>query len=572
MQPIPHRYSKPIRHLCLVIPAKKLVWPQQEKSMTIFRWTCLFSILVVLLSACGGTTAPTAKLTLTANLSQVASGGKVVLTALPENVTDVVSVEFAVVGQAAFFTDTKADDGFSAESAALSADTTFAATAKRSTSEVVSSNTVLVKVTAASSQPNAENKAVTTLAGVQVVFGGTPEGLAVVTDKLVVQNGTPKLKAATGGVATLESDGTFTFTPDGTANPASFEYEVVSGAVSDTGKVTITIKDLPANTKIINTLAGLTAETGAASITQTMIVSGTITCNADQDPSSAANCVVLKPNQKLIGAGVIEGVTLAGTAKIDATFPGEEGLDSNANNLTVVELAPDSTVEGIEISGRDIYTAINGVATTLSGTLTIKNVKIVGPTSNAPFAIRFLEGSTTGEYYSLNIDGLTVTDATKRMGVAAFKDLTFKNSSIAMNIPGEVAGFVIQAEGNATAVVEGIKITSAIASETFAPLKFGQASGSNIFTVSVKNTDVAFAGATDTELASANAFYFDYGNTSPSLSSKIAIDTVASTGNTSNSKAPLSDGGVVTFNATGGGDKAARITGSIEVNGTVVTR
>jgi hypothetical protein len=539
--------------------------------MTIFKWTYLGLAIMMLLSACGGNSTASAKLTLTSSKTQVASGEKVTLkVTITEGVANVASVDFAVKTVAPFAKDIKAgaDGTYSAESAALTATTTFVATAKNSSGTVIGTSGD-VTVTVSASQPKAGNKDVTTLAGIPVV-GGTATGLAVVTDKLVVENGTPEKVSEDGGVVTIETDGSFTFTPDGSKNPASFKYKVVSGANSAEGTVTVTLKDLPADTQIVKDAAELTTATATGSTIKTIIVSGTIVCEADP-------CAGLEAGQKIVGAGVVDGVTLGGVAKLDMTRAGDETTPPENNNFIGVVLAPDTTVEGIEISGRDIYTAINAVDADLrqpgspvdapvASTITLKNVSIVGPTSNAPFAIRH-ETAPFGSYYILNVDGLTVTNATNPMGINAFSSLEFKNSTIDMDIDYVLSakefGLSFHAYGDATAVVDKVKITSAKGNPDFAPMKFAQSSAGGTYNITASNNDVSFGDSVD--LTAANAYFVNHGNPSPT-GGKIIIDTAASKGNTTTSTSPDK----ARFIASGILDPSAYIEGQLELNGQLV--
>jgi Bacterial Ig domain len=538
-----------------------------------FKWTFVVSGLVLLLSACGGTTTPTAKLILTANPPQVASGFNVTLTAtIDEGAENVALVEFAVKDQPAFFTDDNAEGGYTAESATLTANTTFVAVAKDAAGTTLGSSETSVTVTAAPPQPNAEAKTVTTLAGVQVVGGGTPTGLAVTTEKLVAQNGSARLKGtATGGAAVVNADGTFTFTPDAGATSGSFDYEVFSGTLVDAAKVTINITALPADTRLVSSLAELTTALDDVAV-KTIIIKGTIGCNID-------NCIRFKAGQTLTGSATVAGVAVTNPgAKIDVTVAGDEPADPTQNNITAIVLAANTKVEGIEISGRDIYTAINGVAVDLReptspadapvpSTVNVKNIKIVGPTSNRPFAIRFSGPPTEafGSYYILKVDGLNVTGATNVIGISAFSELEFKNSSVAMNIdfvadPAKEFGISFHAYGNATAVVDKLKVTSSTGSANFSPVNFVQSSGGGVYNITLSNTNVNFAQGVD--LTTANAFFVNHGNPQ-TPGGKIVINTANSKGNTTNSTAPDK----AKFTVTGQTVLAPWMEGQLEVNG-----
>jgi hypothetical protein len=543
------------------------------------QWPFLFALLVLLVSACGTPpepTTPTAKLTLAANPSSVVSGNTVTLTAtIDEGAENVASVEFAI-NQDVFFTDDNAEGGYTAVSAPLTTNTTFVAIAKNTEGTVLgTSNEASVTVTAPPLQPNAEAKTVTTLAGVAVAGGTTPTGIAVTTEKLVVQNGSARLKgSATGGTAVVNADGTFSFTPASGATAGSFEYEVFSGTLVDSALVTFNITPLPANAVIVNDLASLTAATAPAATTQTIIVAGTVTCEADQDPTAEVNCVVLKTDQTLLGSGTVAGIALTNpNAKLTINLPG-----TNTDAITGIKLASGVTIEGLEISGEgtELFTAIVGQASELRepgspaadpvpSTVTIKNVRIVGPTANAPFSIKF-SGPPAEEfeaYYNLNIDGLTVTDvAANPIGISAFSSLEFRNSNIAISASasGETGVSVRAYSGPTTAIIDNVTITSAKGGASFSPLEVGQSSAGGILTVTVKNSTVTFADEIDKQTA-AFPFYFNFGNPSPGAG-KIVI-SAESTGNTSNttSSDPIRWTGA-----------AGKIEGTIELNGTNFSR
>jgi hypothetical protein len=516
-----------------------------------------FVLCLVFLSACNnGTDTPTAELTL---------GGTTTLTAtIIEGADNVALVEFAVKDQAAFFTDDNAEGGYTAVSAALSTDTTFVATAKDEDGTTLGTSETTVTVTAPIDQPNAEAKIVTTLAGVQVVGGRAPTGLGVRTDRLVVENGTARLKAgtATGGTATVAANGNFTFTPDSGATSGSFEYEVVSdveGTTPDSALVTINVTALPAGTIIASTLDDINNAPEAA----TILWSGEVTCTSDQDADAlAAHCVLLKANQKLLGAGEVAGVTFNNpSAKLLINLP-----DTNADAITGIKLASGVTIEGLEISGEgtELFTALRAKAIDLSGVITIKDVSIVGPTLNSPFAIRFEDGDTFGAYYTLNVDGLTVTNATQPIGLSAFSSLEFKNSKIGMNIEyapsSREFGISFHAYGDATALVDNLEVSSSTGNTNFSPVKFAQSSGGGVYTFTLSNTDVNFAGGVD--LATANAFFVNHGNPQ-TPGGKIVMNTADSKGNTTNSTAPDK----AKFIATGQASSAPWIEGQLEING-----
>jgi hypothetical protein len=539
--------------------------------MTTVKWM-LGLTLIVVLAACGGNTkSSSVKLTLTPSKAEVASGENVTLTAtVTEGVAEVATIDFAIKGSDAFAKDVKAgEDGKYSTPTTVDNTTTFTATAKNSAGTVVGTPAEAT-VSVSQTLPNAEDKSgLTTLAGIPVV-GGEATGLAVVTDKLVATGGkAEKVEGSEdGGVATVLEDGSFTFTPDGSKDTATFKYKVVGAGGSDEATVSVTVKPLPANTVIASNLAALTAATATASNATTIIINGTITCGP-------VDCVTLKAGQRLVGAGVIDDVTLGGVAKIDATVSAAESTPPENNNITVITLAPDTTIEGLEISGRDIYTAINGVDNTLrqpgspvddpvASTITLKNITIIGPTSNAPLAIRHNDDDPFGSFYNLNAEGITITNATNPIGINAFSSLNFKNSTINMNIDYALGakefGLSFHAYGDATAAVDNVNITSAQGNPEFSPLKFAQSSGGGVYNITVSNNDVSFEDGVNT--ASANAYLVNFGNNA-ATDGKIVISTEASKGNTTNSTA----GDKAKFIVAGTTNISARIEGQLELNG-----
>jgi hypothetical protein len=514
-----------------------------------FHKTGWLALCLVFLSACNnGTDTPTAELTLTPSSSQVTSGSTVTLTAtITEGAENVALVEFSVKDGDVISSDDGSDGSYSAESAALSVNTTFVATAKDEDSSTLGSAETSVTVTAAPAQANGEDRAVTTLAGVEVVGGGTPTRLAVTTEKLVVENGNAEKVEGSevGGVATVGADGTFTFTPNaGFSGAASFRYRVENDANSDEAIVTVTVNDLPEDTAIVGTLAELVTATGNATV-ETIIIKDAIRCNVD-------NCIRLGEGQTLTASAAVGGVNVSNpAARIQARVEGDEPTEPTQNNITVINLGPNTTIEGIEIFGRDIFTAIVGQASELRqpgsaiddpvpSTVTINDVSIAGSTSNAPLSIKF-SGPPTEEfeaYYDLNIDGLTVTDvAANPVGISAFSSLVLKNSTIAISASaiGETGVSVRAYSGPTTATIENVTITSAKGGAVFSPLEIGQSSASGVLTTVVKNTAITFADGIDLANA-AFPFYFNFGNTNPG-DGKIII-SVESTGNTSNTTSP----------------------------------
>jgi hypothetical protein len=327
---------------------------------------------------------------------------------------------------------------------------------------------------------------------------------------------------------------------------------------------------VPATTAIVGTFAELKTATATASTVETIILAGTIVC--EEDP-----CAGLEVGQKLLGSGTVAGLTLVNPgAKLDATRAGDESTPPEDNNITVVELAANSSVEDLEISGRDMFTAINGVAVNLRepsssvddpvpSAVSLKNVNIVGATSNAPFSIKFTgpPAEAFEAYYDLDIDGLTITNvAANPVGISAFSSLELRNSTIAIDasVLGQTGITVRAYSGPATAVIENLTVTSAKGAPDFSPLEIGQSSAGGVFTATLKDTTVTFADGIDLQ-NDAFPFYFNFGNSSPG-DGKIVI-TAESTGNTSNTTS------ADPIRWTGG---AGKIEGSLQLNGVSYSR
>ncbi len=527
--------------------------------MKLFRWTLLLGV-AVFLGACGGNTKTSATVVLEAP-AEVAKDTvvnlKATVTGATATTVDFVIKDGAVVKEGV---TANADGSFSAVSAPIAAATTFVAIAKDASGEIGRSEAKEVKISVAATKPVATAKSVTTLVGVNVI-GGTPTNIPAgpATDgasvgKLAVPAGaTAQLVAASAvnGAATVAPDGSFSFEPVA-AGDASFKYEVVlAGVKSDPATISIAVKALPDNTKIVTDIAQLLTETSAASTTQTIILGGSITCLSDNDTtaSNGEYCFELKPNQRLVGSGVIG----TGTDSVTLTNPNAKlivNLTNAGNAITGIKLAKGVTVEGLEISGTpgQLYTAIRGidsdfVASTDADLVTVKNVKIIGPTLNNPIGFTLTAQDAT---YNLLLDGLVVEKATKTSGFPAFKNLTIRNSTFNLEVPTG-NGIFLQSEGTSTVTFENVTVNSSIAAGTLSAINFTQADGDEVMTISVKDTTVTFTDDGDTatpfELGDVTAFNFTFGfnplanpaNPLPTPTS-VAMDilTAQSTGNTTN--------------------------------------
>jgi hypothetical protein len=291
---------------------------------------------------------------------------------------------------------------------------------------------------------------------------------------------------------------------------------------------------LPEGTVRVASLAELQGATTEESTATTILVAGTIICDADP-------CVRLKAGQTLKA----ESSNAPAILSADRTNEGDL--------TTVIELAPDTTLEGIEISGPDIYTAINGIDATLSGTVIIKDVTITGPTANAPLAVRQTVDSGT---YALKLDGLTVTGATKPIGLANFEQLEFVNSNLDMNIPDGSRGLIFQTGGTGTVLLNNLTITSAVASDTFTPVSFTNVGADGTLGVTVSNTTITFPNASPEALATARSLAFE----TNTATGKIAIQTSMSTANSTQATSPEA----VVYDVAEGADPATAIFGYVQ--------
>lgn len=270
---------------------------------------------------------------------------------------------------------------------------------------------------------------------------------------------------------------------------------------------------LPEGTVQVSNLEQLQAATAEDSTATTIMVAGSITCDADP-------CVRLRAGQTLMGN------TADGPAVLVGDRAGEGLL------TTVIELAPDTSVVGLEITGPDIYTAINGIDAELSGTLLVKDVTITGPTANAPLTVR---DTTPTANYSLILERVTVNEATRAIGIANFAELEVTNSTFNLNIADNSRGLIFQTSNVGSVVLDNVTVNSAVASESFAPITFTNVGAEGTLGVTVANTTINFPNATPEALATARSFVFE----STTETGKIAIQTPVSTGNTTQATAPI---------------------------------
>jgi hypothetical protein len=357
----------------------------------------------------------------------------------------------------------------------------------------------------------------------------------------------------------LPESGSYTFTSPVITETTTFEVTAkdISGAVAATAETTVQVTGaestseseatlpevpapaptpdpvettLPEGTVRVGSLEELQAATAAESTATTIMVVGTIICDADP-------CVRLKAGQTLMGAGETP-------AALNADRSGDGDLS------TVIELAPDTSVVNLELNGPDIYTAINGVDAELSGTILVRNVTITGPTANAPLAVR--ETATSGTY-TLILDGLTVTETARSIGISNFSQLEVINSTFNLNITENSRGLIFQTGGVGSVLLDGVTVNSGIASESFTPVTFTNIGAEGTLAVTMTNTSVAFPSATPEALATARSFIFEV----TTDTGKIAVQTPTSVGNTTQATSPVT----VVYDVPEGVDPAVVIFG-----------
>jgi hypothetical protein len=290
---------------------------------------------------------------------------------------------------------------------------------------------------------------------------------------------------------------------------------------------------LPQGTVQVTSLEQLQAATAEDSTATTIMVSGTITCDADP-------CVRLKAGQTLMGDIANGPAVLVGDRA-------GEGLLT-----TVIELASDTSVVGLGINGPDIYTAINGIDAELSGVIVIRDVTITGPTANAPLAVR---DTTINGTYSMILENVTINEANRAIGIANFAELEVTNSTFNLNITDNSRGLIFQTGNVGSVVLEGVTVNSAVASETFAPVIFTNVGAEGTLGVTVSNSAINFPGATPEALATARSVVFESTTTG-----KLAVQTPTSTGNTTQATSPLT----VVYDVAEGADPALVIFGYIQ--------
>jgi hypothetical protein len=465
----------------------------------------LVSVLASFLAACSRppatTTSPGAitptlsgTISLTARPAEVPSGASTVLAIRLES-GSASTVDVAVKGNRPFVTNIALSEGgsYTFTSPVITQDTTFVVTAKdtEGATVAVAETVVLVSILTAS------------------VPEVAPEQIPATPETTTPETTTPE-----------------TTTPETT--PTS---EAVTTEPAQTEPTGTSQEGLPEGAVRVGTLAELQEATSAEATATTIIIAGTIMCDADP-------CVRLKSAQTLMGeAGA---VLLA-----DRTNDGDL--------TTVIELAPDVSVVGLEISGPDIYTAINGVDSELSGTVLIRDVTITSLTNNAPVTVRDSDGAGA---YTLLIDRLSIAETTRSVSFADFEKLELTNSTINLNVSEGSRGLIFQTSGSSTVLLDNVAVSSVLASDTFTPVNFSNVGSEGTLGVTVSNTAITFPTATPEVLATARSLEFS----SNTEDGKIAIQTPVSVGNSTQATNPLT----VVYDVAEGADPATVIVGYVQ--------
>lgn len=412
----------------------------------------LLAALTLLLTACPGTE-PVAKpeITLSVDKPSLPDGGGDVILKADVTKGTVTSVTFKRdKGGAIPPVTTPNADGDFVTTARVSETTTFTATATGPGGTTTTPPASSVKVTVdtpSSSDPKAPSQTFKTYREITFVSGITPtdfsassaitvagiEGdVRATTDQATAQGGTVTINAGKNVLA-------FSYKPQaGFIGDDSFEYTVSANGKTATGRISVSVGELPSKISKISTLSEIAGLPEA----QTIILTKQIFCNASP-------CIRLKNNQVLTGlVTTTDGVTITSpTAGIIANIPGtrQPGTASGSGAETrVVELADNTTVEGIEITGEGqrYFVAIFGAtyegSSLLEGNINIKNVTVKNSNGKPLyFKCSDFPCSQSVNYgaYNLTMDNLRVESAFDTLVIGAPGQLTFKNSFVDLRQP-----------------------------------------------------------------------------------------------------------------------------------------
>jgi hypothetical protein len=255
-------------------------------------------------------------------------------------------------------------------------------------------------------------------------------------------------------------------------------------------------------------LATTPEEINAAPAGATIVLTQGITCAADP-------CITLKDGQSLLGGSDGQLLTTPGVS-VTSSLP-TVGAQS-----TVVVMANDTAVEGIEFNGEDIYQAINASAT-VTGAVTVRNVSITTPTANDPVSI-----NSTG---AVTLENLAFT-STRPVFIEGFSSATLTGLQLTINRAATATGaaLTVVSGQDSTVVLEGLELTTNLGGEG----KDGVLVQSGVLstdagamTVTVRDSTVTFPVA---DIATSVAFNFNIVGVG-----SLAIQEPESIGNSTNS-------------------------------------
>jgi VCBS repeat-containing protein len=403
-----------------------------------------------------------------------------------------------------------------------------------------------------------------------------------------------------GGSATVDADGTFTYTPPTSTTSASdtFTYTVTDGTASDTGTVTIALSgrvwyvDNTAtaggtgrSSDPFDTLAEGTSAAGSGGTVYVHQGSGTTGQNAG---------ATLAANERLLGAGV--DLVVGGDTLYDGSIAQRPSI-GNAGGAGVT-LASGSTVQGLAISGTggaaisggsgvagstiaDVALAGNagGLSlTSTSGTFTISDTTIstsggTGLTATSAGTVNFTSAGTisvttsgaraliiTGTALSGTIDGATTTGSAtggvtlqNTTGSIALGGLSLAATGGTGFLADNVAGLSIPSAGTANVSNSGgtaVAVRNSSGPNATFDTVSGTASGTTAVDVSGNGGGgtTTFSGAVTATTGSATGVSLtnNTGHAIAFTGGNVAITTTSGRG----------------FDATGGGTVTAQGTGS----------
>jgi hypothetical protein len=344
--------------------------------------------------------------TLTSNPASLTSAGSVTLTANATDDGTISKVEFFRGTQTTpFATDTNGSDGYRATNVSVDATTTFKAIATDSTGKT-GEDTVEVEVDGGGSSCEAEAKSFMGVVNTPIKGGTRSAGeIARIVSPLIAEScDDDALRVSTPihGDVTVNSDGTFTYTPDFKyVGTDSFQYS----AGGETATVNLTVEE------VSDTVAGNqyiyfvdNASSGPATGSLADPFQTITSAEAESDPGDIiyihtgddvyVGTVNMKANQKFIGAGtdfVVNDLTLAEAGTKPRFTATKYGFDLGNGGENV----PYANVGILEIKGLTIQNVSGGPtldadgsgirSDNLQGTLLIEDVNISGVTGHGMY-------------------------------------------------------------------------------------------------------------------------------------------------------------------------------------------